>query len=66
MRYNFYYRVAYKLREIKTYLDPGRNIDPLIKTAPDNKTYQQEDNSPVLYNVIKSILNTFKIILQTY
>lgn len=32
----------------ENYLDPGRNIDPLMKTAPDNRTYQHDDSSPVL------------------
>lgn len=30
------------------YLDPRRNIDPSIKTAPEIRMYQQEANSPVL------------------
>lgn len=40
------------------YLDPGRNIDPLMKTAPDNRMYQQDDNSPVLLKDDKNLTIT--------
>lgn len=31
-----------------SHLDPGKNIDPLIKTAPESRIYQHLEYSPVL------------------
>lgn len=47
--------VAYNwnLHSNQNYLEPGRNIDPLMKTAPDKRMYQQDDNSPVLLKLKK-------------
>lgn len=49
--------VLYIMLYIKclTYLDPGKNMDPLIKTHPVSKIYQHFEYSPVLKQKIYKI-----------